>query len=335
MNHFIGLKLKRDIYTSSGSFLLAKNTLLRDDHINKLIFHNIIITEDDVTRRYIAKNNNTKLINNSLKKIKEIFQTSAYTKTIPFFEVKKELLPMITFVAENDSLFNVLNDLHRKDDYTYTHNLAVGILAATLGKWLKLKENDIHTLTLAAILHDIGKAKIDENILSKPAKLTVKEFEEVKNHTKLGYDIIRSSIGGSETIALVALQHHERLDGEGYPNGLKGKEIDFFSKVVAICDVFHAMTSNRVYKEAIPFHLVLKEMWQDSFGKLDPKIMTVFIKKIMETTIGSDIILSNGKGAKVIMLNPYDPLYPIVKDSDDNIIDLNTVREVYLEKIIN
>ena len=169
-----------------------------------------------------------------------------------------------------------------KNEYTYRHNICVGVIATYIGKWLGLSEEELSKLTLAATLHDIGKTMISGSILNKPGKLTELEYEEMKHHTIYGYRLIKKIPGLHPSIALTALQHHEREDGQGYPLGINGYHIHSFSKIVAIADIFHAMSSHRVYHEAIPFYEVIAQMKENVFGKLNPEILLVFLNKMME-----------------------------------------------------
>ena len=335
MNHLVGCRLKTDIFTESGYFLLSSYTVLRKEHIDKLEQYNISITSEDVILPSDSLNKEDQMIKDALSEIREMFQIVNFSKKVPLKEIYQDILPSISYFSEKNNIFKLINELQSKDDYTYSHNLAVAVLASTVAKWIKLNEKETQALTIAALLHDIGKSKIPDHILNKPGKLTKDEFEEMKKHTFLGYEIINNTVGASKRMAMVALQHHERLDGKGYPNGIKGDKIDLFSQIVAICDIFHAMTSDKVYQDSKPFFEVLKEMQADSFGKLNTKIMNIFIKKIMESIIGNDIILSNGEYSKVIMLSPYESLYPIVQlKSDNSIIDLSKNRKIFIDKVM-
>src|SRR5690625_7353760 len=133
-------------------------------------------------------------------------------------------------------------------------------------------------LTTDVLLHDVGKMLVPEEILNKPGQLTEEEFQEMKNHTLYGYEILKDTVGVNHRQALVALQHHERMDGSGYPLQLKRDEIDLFSRIVAVADVFHAMSSNRVYQERSPLYEVLAEMEREVIAKLDPEITYLFIR---------------------------------------------------------
>jgi HD-GYP domain-containing protein (c-di-GMP phosphodiesterase class II) len=147
-------------------------------------------------------------------------------------------------------------------------------------------------ISFALLLHDIGKIKISDDILNKTSSLTSEEYAEMKLHTHFGYEIIHSISGMTEEHALVALQHHEREDGSGYPFGITGNDITSYSKIVAVADVFHTMISERVYKKPTPLYQVLKELDRCAYGSLHPKVVHTFILGIMNKMIGESIILS-------------------------------------------
>jgi HD-GYP domain-containing protein (c-di-GMP phosphodiesterase class II) len=155
----------------------------------------------------------------------------------------------------------------------------------------------------------------------------------VKKHTVFGYEMIKQSAGISERHATVALQHHEREDGSGYPFGLKGEQIDPYSKVVAVADVFHAMISRRVYKNPVPFYKVLQEMSDNVYGALEPGITLSFLKRIMDLLIGNSVVLSNGLEGRIIMVSAHDPIRPVV-EVEGSYIDLSKEQEIHLERII-
>jgi HD-GYP domain-containing protein (c-di-GMP phosphodiesterase class II) len=200
-------------------------------------------------------------------------------------EVREKIIPPIQEAAENPNVFQLFSQLQSRDDYTYRHNIGVGVIAALIGKWMNLSGSTLSLLTLSATLHDVGKMKVPLDILNKPGRLTDEEFKHIKKHTIHGYDLIKSTVGLSHRTALVALQHHEREDGSGYPFQLKGEKIDLLSKIVGVADVFHAMTSNRVYHDASPFFHVMKQMNDDVFGKLNPEVVTTFVQHIMNKRI--------------------------------------------------
>jgi putative nucleotidyltransferase with HDIG domain len=197
----------------------------------------------------------------------------------------------------------------------------VGMLSYYIAKWLELPEEEALLVGKAGYLHDIGKCKIDNEILKKPGRLSDTEFNEVKKHTVYGYEIIQQSFD-NPALSLTALQHHERLNGKGYPMGIKNTEIHPYAKIVAVADVYSAMTSERIYQEKRDLLYVLKELNRMSFGELDPKATQVFIKHMIPNFIGKRVSLSDGRSGRIIMTNPTDFFNPLIQ-IDDEFIDLS------------
>ena len=195
-----------------------------------------------------------------------------------------------------------------------------------------LDQQQLLQLTVAGLLHDVGKMLIPETILNKPGKLTYQEFIIMQKHTIYGYEILKETIGVTHRQALVALQHHERMDGSGYPMGIKGDKIDLFSRIVAVADVFHAMTSRRVYQDQFPFYKVVSEIERSMFDSLDPAISIVFIEKIMSALIGSSILLSDGRAGKIVMVPKNYPTRPLIQVGEE-FIDLTIHSDLQIEKI--
>lgn len=331
---FIGYRLKRDIFNDSGIVLLSAGTFLTVEHIDKLENHQMNLMKADVFRdeNQVVKASGL-YVQQATEQVKEIFHYAHSHNRIPLIDVRNKIVPAIQQATENPNLYMLFLTLQSKDDYTFRHNIGVGVIATLIGKWLNFSEADLNLLTLAATLHDIGKTKIPDEILNKPDKYTDKEYEMMKKHTIYGYELIKNTVGVSHRLALVALQHHEREDGGGYPFGLKSEGIDFFSKIVAIADVFHAMSSNRVYHDAAPFYLVLEQMKEGIFGKFHPTTMSLFLKRIMESLVGNDVILSDGRMGKILMINPFDPTKPVIQIGKQ-VIDLSRERNHHMEKVV-
>jgi len=163
------------------------------------------------------------------------------------------------------------------DHYTYSHTINVSSMCSALGILLGLKEEELKVLALGGLLHDIGKMKVSKAILNKPAKLTPEEFNEMKNHTIYGYNIIKNEMHLSDDVARVALEHQEKYGGLGYPSGLKGKEIHLNAQIAAICDVYDALVSERVYKKPIPSHEAIKIMLSEGSRSFNPFMLYKFL----------------------------------------------------------
>ncbi|MCR8636369.1 HD-GYP domain-containing protein [Paenibacillus radicis (ex Xue et al. 2023)] len=329
---FYGKQLKQDKFNHSGILIVPARTLLGLEQLQVLNQHGISLDEHDVNEG-TERTDHSALVDESVLIIEEIFQEIRYTKQIPLLTIRKQIFPMIYHTTEQPNLFGLFACLQSKDDYTFRHNIGVGVIATLIGRWLELKENVLSQLTIAATLHDVGKLKIPLEILNKPDKLTTEEFELMKQHAFFGYEMIKNTVGTNQREALVAYQHHERQDGSGYPLGVKGDEISFFSRIVAVADVFHAMTSKRAYRNAAPFYETLKQMHDNAFGVLDPQIIRLFMDKIMQSIIGNEVLLTDGRTGTIVMVNPHDPLHPLVSMSS-GFLDLSKQSSCHIERIL-
>lgn len=275
-----------------------------------------------------------RIIDTASKQMEEIFEFVSKTGVVPVEEIKNDIMPAIRQAAKIPHIYHLFYELKAKDEYTYRHTICVGIIATLIGKWLNLSEADLFDLSLGATLHDIGKARVPAEILNKPGTLTQDEYQKMKRHTVFGYNLLRNIPGINERVALIALQHHEREDGRGYPFNLRSEKIDKLAKIVAIADVYHAMSSSRVYHQAEPFHIVISQMQNDVFGKFDPEIMLVFLFKIMDSLVGRRVLLSNGEEGTIIMVDPYEPLRALIR-CEDTLIDLRLNRGLRISQVLN
>lgn len=240
---------------------------------------------------------------------------------------------MMESVPDYRDAFSYLFFLQNYDDHTYHHSCNVAIMSSIFADWLGLNEEDKKTLTLAAMLHDIGKTEIEKEIVEKPGILTNEEFERMKEHTTIGYDLLRKA-GLPETICNVALRHHERIDGSGYPFGLSEYEIDDFSKIIAILDVYDAICSKRAYRDkASPFDVISKFEFE-MYGLLCTEKLLFFLKHIAGAYVGSSVELSTKDHAEIIFIDPFYITRPVVKLSNGEIISLVERREIEIINLV-
>jgi HD-GYP domain-containing protein (c-di-GMP phosphodiesterase class II) len=328
---YIGKQLGRDLFNDKGLFVLPAMTLLNADHLRLLERHGIYLDESDIIQLDSATFFQI-AVDDCAAAMERVFEQVKINRRVPVNQLRAEVLPFIHEVTEKNDFYGMLSALQSKDDYTYRHNIAVGIISTLLGKWLKMDTEELAMLTIAATLHDIGKIMIPEEILIKAGPLTDEEFQTMKKHTTIGYELIRDTVGTSHMQALVALQHHERMDGSGYPFGVMGHRITDFSKIVAVADVFHAMISDRSYRKASPLYEVLKQLGESTFGKLDPYICRVFMDKLMQSMIGNEAQLTDGRMGRIILILPHDPLRPLI-NIEEEFIDLSKERSLGIVRV--
>ena len=218
-------------------------------------------------------------------------------------------------------------------DVIYRHGVNVSALCTLLGIWLGMNESQINLLAYSSLLHDCGKIKLAPKILNKPGKLTDNEYKEIKKHSAIGYDMVKKLQYIDKSVSYGVLMHHERLDGSGYPLGLKGDEIHPFGKIIAIADVFDAINSDRGYKsKKAPFE-ALRIVKEEGLGKLDYKYVQVFLEHIINYYLGEEVILNNGDRCKILQMNANEIQRPLVL-KDGEFIDLAKHKELYIEEML-
>ena len=225
-------------------------------------------------------------------------------------------------------LFDLLRGLRSNDDVIYAHCLNVAMVSRAIGKWLKFSREDLDILTLAGLLHDIGKMLVPMDILTKTGKLTDDEFTKIRQHPTDGYKILKKIPGLDPRILYAALQHHERFDGSGYPRHLPGDEIDDFAAIIAIADVYDAMTAIRAYRAPKCAFEVIEDFEKDGLQKYNPKYILTFLKHIATYYQNSKVILSDGEKVDIIYINSSSLSRPIVRYADGRVVDLSHERSL-------
>lgn len=211
-----------------------------------------------------------------------------------------------------DAIMNLM-DIKSFDDYTFTHNINVATISLMIGQALTLPREDLEDLGTGCLLHDVGKLKVSLSILNKDGKLTDQEFAEMRSHPNYGYEILAKSKGVSERARLVALQHHEKFQGGGYPRKLKGTEISLFARICAVADVYDALTTDRPYRVAMSPYEAMKILTAGMDSHFDPKILGAFIRKFSLYPAGSLVTLNDGSVALVLKNNPTSVIRPCIK----------------------
>lgn len=216
-------------------------------------------------------------------------------------------------VLRNPGALISLARLKSQDDYTYMHSVAVCGLMIALARQLGLDAEQVREAGLAGLIHDVGKAKVDLEILNKPGKLTDAEFEHVKSHPQAGFELLREG-GTAGPIPLdVCLHHHEKVDGTGYPHNLDDKSLTLFARMGAVCDVYDAITSDRPYKAGWDPATAIRKMYDWSKGHFDAKVFQAFVKTVGIYPTGSLVKLESGLLAVVTEIDTARLLTPRVK----------------------
>lgn len=327
-----GMKLDEDVLTHDGQLLVAKGTVVTPRLIARLNFYSIPYVyvkkgtvEKPVVKQprqnsYFKRVESTyefKRFNYTLKSGVQILETSIgkvlrNSDDLNLDELIQSIDRIIKETGNGMHLLSMMQCIRSYNDLIYVHSVNVALMCNVLADWIHMPSDEKELLTIAALLHDIGKTRIPEEVLSKTAKLTDAEFEMIRQHPLIGYNIVKDS-QLDQRIKLAILQHHEKCDGTGYPYGIKGKDMNDFAKIISLVDVYDAMTSNRVYREGICPFIVIEILEKEGYQKYDPKFLLPFLERISQCYLNTGVLLSNGCEGEVIMLNRDKLSKPVVK----------------------
>lgn len=241
-----------------------------------------------------------KICHQSKQAVLSMFQEARMGKTVDTGGAKQLVQEITDSVTRNPGALISLARLKTADDYTYMHSVAVCAMMVALAKQLGLSEEDTRSAGIAGLMHDLGKAAMPMDVLNKPGKLTDAEFAIIKTHPEEGYKLLQTGNDVDPMVLDVCLHHHEKVDGSGYPKGLKGDQISLFAKMGAVCDVYDAITSNRPYKLGWDPAESLRKMAEWATGHFDGKVFQAFVKSLGIYPIGSLVQLSSGRLAVVV-----------------------------------
>ena len=320
-----GAVLARPVISPAGKILLQSGVGLTQSYIDRLrrLGFDVLFIEDELfddVELNMAISAQTR--ENAYKTIENVckFIDDGREKSINGEMLKYTVQNMINDLLYSYDLLGNLSEIRGYDDYTYHHSVNTTVLALILGIASGLSESRLLELGMGVLMHDVGKIKVPEEILNKVIPLTKDEFEEVKKHTTYGFELLRSNKDFSLLSAHIALQHQEKWDGSGYPRGLKGSEIHEYGRIAAIADVYEALTSKRVYRDALQPYEAYEYVIAHGGTHFEPKMLEKFIKHVAVYPTGSGIRFSNGQRGNVIKQNPAFPSRPHVRitHQDDN-----------------
>lgn len=247
-------------------------------------------------------------------------------------ELLNDIETVLSQSRNGTHVMHMLHCMRDNDDVTYAHSISTALFCNVVGRWLNYSEADVNVLTLAGLLHDIGKICIPSAILHKPERLTQMEFDIVKHHPLDGYKLLKNQ-KLDPRILKVAFMHHERLDGSGYPNGLKGDQIDTFAQVVGLADIYIAMISPRTYRRACcPFDAI-SVFEKEGFMKFSPEILLPFLKNMANTYINCTVQLNDDSIGQIIMINPDNITKPVVKIGNA-FVDLAKHKTLLIQELL-
>lgn len=307
----IGTELAKPIYNDKGKILLQKDVVLTDVMIRRLLDLGItyVYIKDELTDDiYVPSLIPEEMRIEAIQTVKESFATyqnngfgkKSFLQDKTSENMTKMVDSMITQLKNDEEVLSVMSDILISDDYVFAHSINVTIYALALATELKLPDKQIRQLGLGAMLHDVGKMFIPDEILNKVERLNDEEFSIMQSHAEKGFHFLRKSTSFPLLVAHCAYQHHERLDGSGYPRGIKETEIHPFGKILAVADVFDAVTSNRVYRDAMLPQEGLEVLYAGSGTLFDQDLIRTFKQTVAIFPNGSTIKLNDNRIAIVV-----------------------------------
>lgn len=270
-----------------------------------------------------------------LRSVKNIFQAIVQQPDSPidFQQILDEISALVISCRTTVDLFDKIHNMRQDEDSVYAHSLNVALISRMMGRWLRLSARDRDVLTLCGLLHDIGKLSIPQEILDKPDKYTDEEFKLIQQHPLFSYKILKN-LPIDERIKNAALQHHERWDGSGYPQGLAGGAVDDFAAIVAIADVYDATTAARSYRPPVCPFQAIASFERDGLQKYHPKYILTFLNRIAVTYQHNRILLNNGQSANIVMINGQNLTRPMIQMDDGSVIDMMDRPDLEITKIV-
>jgi HD-GYP domain-containing protein (c-di-GMP phosphodiesterase class II) len=341
------MKVGRDVKDFDGKVILRQNTILNAKKISSLIGYNIFsVYIESVEEKPVVKIANNNMLDfsyldcykSTYEKIHDIFYKVGQGGELD--------IPKLDSVLENENMDKLcdnkiavmqIHNMTRDGDYTIHHATNVGILAGLFSKWLRYPRANMRELVMAGILTEIGKTKVPKAILNKKGKLEPDELLQVQRHVDYGYDMLKfTPLKQFPNVLLGVLHHHERIDGTGYPNHLKGRQISDYGKILAFLDIYDAMAANRSYaRRNSPFDIFKILNGDIGKGKLDTRFGILFMRHLRQSLKDCWVGLSDGQRAKIVLLDPNDVVaQPIVQTPQNKFIDLNKSPELKVEVLL-
>ena len=329
--------LSEDIYDLEGSVLVGKNASITPYIIEKLESSRImsvpVYPSIDETSGTNDLNFNG-VYKEGVLALKEIINCLVIGEDIDSEQIKEISNTLYEEIQNNNLILDQIKKFKSENKYTYNHSVNVALYSLLIGKWIGLNEIEMKKVVKAGLLHDIGKTKIAPEIISKKGKLTKKEFETIKTHSEIGYEMSKAIPNIDEDVRQAILSHHEREDGSGYPCGLKGNKINLYAKILAIADVYDALTSERVYKDkSTPFEAI-EEFRKMGIHSFDIKILNIFFKSIIQYYVNSKVKTNNGEVGEIVFIPPNDITKPVIR-LENSYVELSRNSNIKIVEIVS
>jgi HD-GYP domain-containing protein (c-di-GMP phosphodiesterase class II) len=309
--------LAQDVVDKYGRTLVTAGIPLKQELIILLKKHEIISIsvhtykiinrEINETHDLISKDTRLKLISN----VEDAF-TSPNGLARHLTQLQTYIEDIVTTLTNHENVLMHLDDINCASDYLFMHSVNVGLFSIVIGMAMNLPYEELCILGMGGLLHDFGKTRISKNILDKQGQLTAEEFHEIKEHASIGYNVLKIDTHLDYRITFMALQHHERCNGSGYPWGISKSQIHPLARIVAVADVYDALTTNRVYRSRLTSYEAMVIINKDNDIHFDNNVLEAFNTVAIPYQINSNVKLTNGINGKVLRLNSSNLARPLV-----------------------
>lgn len=347
-----GMITAEDIFAIDGRMIVPAGIVLTDNVILKLESFDIFsikVEDQEITSSAIADvaelsyNQKVRLspefqefksdyednVNSFHSALNELIEKNSEVDTE---QLLSQTMGLLSRSGGSVTVMDMLLNMRDYDDSTYAHSINVALICNIFAGWLRFNEEEKRIATACGLFHDLGKLMIPEEIIKKPGRLTEAEFEIVKKHPIEGYKIL-DEFNVSQEIKDAALMHHEKCDGSGYPYGFTADKISKYAKLVTIVDIYDAMTSMRVYRQALCPFSVITAFENEGLQKYDPQFILTFLENVVNCFVNQRVRLNNGLEGDIIYINPVQLGRPTVK-CGSQFVDLSTHKEISIEAII-
>ena len=349
-----GMMIARDVYNPNNyRIMLQQGSILTETSIAHLESHGIfkVFVEDKKVETKIEgmdapeETYSEKLKNQpdflafkaAYEDCVEVFQERVESsledpKALRLDELKDSVIKIIEMCAVGNGVLSMMMNMREYDDCVFAHSVNVALLCSLMSKWLRYDRAKTETATMCGLLHDIGKLRMPHELLNQKTPLTSAELIRLKKHPIEGYELLKS-IEVDAHVRNAALMHHERIDGSGYPLHLSGVQIDEFARMVAIADVFDAMTSARPNRKPISPFKAMERLEQDGYDKYDVEYLLMFLESTSESFLQNSCVLSDGRIGDIVFINRDRVSRPIVQTSE-GYVNLAEQPDLFVEKLI-
>lgn len=328
-----GMKLAKALFRDEdGRVLLRSNVELKPSYIQRII-------DLKYTYVYVYDSGEVEPDINEIEPISEevlfkarllvqkIFKLLKQDAMVDVGHTRKIIAEMVNQVFANPEIIYNLVDTRSLQSYVYAHCVNVCVISLMIGLVMGLNRREMETLGVGALLHDVGKTLINTELLNKPAELNAKEFEVIRKHARDGYELLKKKANINFLSAHVALQHHEREDGSGYPRGLTGHRIHRFSKIVAVADTYDAMTSHGLHRKGMLANNALKAIKAEAGQKYDQAVVEAFLKVMAPYPLGSTLLLNNGETTVAVKVTRRECLVKVMAGGEEG-----ALHDLYLDQ---